>query len=180
MPKYALLVGCNYLNVKGCTLNGCIDDIVNMSAALQRMGYLQENIVMLRDDKKEPKLLPTRANILQQLQSLVEKSANAEEIWFHYSGHGSQVVDRNRDEASGMDSCICPLDFMDKGFIIDDDLFKIFSGSKCPTMILSDSCHSGTVCDLPYSIEYVRGNTYRYTRNNTATIANPKVVMISG
>jgi len=178
--KYALLVGCNYINVPGCTLNGCIDDIVNMSAAIQRMGYLPENIVMLRDDQDDPSLLPTRANILAKLRTLITKSNGAAEIWFHYSGHGSQVVDRNRDEVSGLDSCICPLDFMDQGFIIDDELFTIFAGSKCPTMILSDSCHSGTVCDLPYSVEYIRGNTYKYTRNNTTTMTNPKVVMLSG
>ena len=180
--KYALLVGCNYTNVPSCTLHGCIDDIVNMSTALAQMGYSSNNIVMLRDDSSDPALLPTKANILAQLQSLIAKSANTgtTEIWFHYSGHGTQVTDRNRDEVSGLDGCIVPMDFLDQGFIIDDDLFTIFNGSKCPTMILTDSCFSGTVCDLPYSIEYVRGNTYRYTQNNTAKMTNTKVVMISG
>ena len=89
-------------------------------------------------------------------------------------------MDRNRDEYSGLDSCIVPVDFMNTGFIIDDDILRIIRGIKCPAMILSDSCHSGTVCDLPYSIEYLYGATFRFMRNNTAVITNPKIVMLSG
>jgi len=181
MPeKYALLIGCNYINVPGCRLYGCINDIENMRDMLvANMSFKPENITMLRDDLTGD-LVPTRSAIIRELVKIVQKSANAAEVWIHYSGHGSQVVDRNRDEYSGLDSCIVPVDFMNTGFIIDDDILRIIRGIKCPAMILSDSCHSGTVCDLPYSIEYLYGATFRFMRNNTAAITNPKIVMLSG
>jgi metacaspase-1 len=181
MSKYALLIGCNYVDTPSCTLRGCIDDIQNMKSMLvSNMGFRAENITMLRDDGGVAAAVPTKKNIIKELNNIIQKSENAAEIWIHYSGHGSQVVDKNHDEASGYDSCIVPADFMDVGFIIDDDLLSIVGKSKCPTLILMDSCHSGTVCDLPYSIEYVSGTTYRFTRNNTAAISNPKIFMLSG
>jgi len=181
MPeKYALLIGCNYINVPGCRLYGCINDIENMRDMLvANMSFKPENITMLRDDLTGD-LVPTRSAIIRELMSIVQKSANAAEVWIHYSGHGSQVVDRNRDEISGRDSCIVPVDFFNTGFIIDDEILRIIRGIKCPAVILSDSCYSATVCDLPYSIEYLYGTTFRFSRNNNAAIPNPKIIMMSG
>lgn len=179
--KYALLIGCNYLKTPDSRLYGCINDIENMSNMLiTNMGFKSQNITMLRDDISDNNMIPTKDVILRELNNIIQKSAIASEIWIHYSGHGSQVVDRNHDEVSGYDSCIVPVDYISAGFIIDDDLLKIIGKSKCPTMILSDSCHSGTVCDLPYSIEYLYGSTFRYTRNNTVAISNPNIIMFSG
>lgn len=182
MPeKYALLIGCNYLQTPESQLYGCINDIQNMSKMLiTNMGFKLQNITMLRDDISNNNMIPTKNVILRELNNIIQKSATAAEIWIHYSGHGSQVVDQNYDETSGYDSCIVPADYPTAGFIIDDDLLKIISQSKCPTMILSDSCHSGTVCDLPYSIEYLNGSTFKYTKNNIAAILNPNIVMFSG
>lgn len=183
MPeKYALLIGCNYINVPDCRLYGCINDIENMRDMLvANMKFKTENITMLRDDDAAAVgMVPTKAVIIRELVNIINKSSNASEIWIHYSGHGSQVVDRNRDEQSGYDSCIVPVDFATAGFIVDDDIFGLIRHIKCPAMILSDSCHSGTVCDLPYSIEYLYGSTFKFTRNNTAFIGNPKIIMMSG
>lgn len=179
--KYALLIGCNYVDTSSCTLQGCIDDIQNMERMLvSNLGFLQENITLLHDDVRGGALKPTKANILTELKRILQKSSKAAEIWIQYSGHGTQVVDKNRDEVSGYDSCIVPVDFASAGVILDDELFQILGKSKCPTMVLTDSCYSGTVCDLPYSIEYIRGNAFRFTRNNPATIPNPNIVMMSG
>lgn len=45
---------------------------------------------------------------------------------FHYSGHGSQIRDRDGDELNdNMDELICPYDIgWDDTFITDDDLNK--------------------------------------------------------
>ena len=178
--KYALLIGCNYKNIPDCRLYGCINDIKNMQNMLvSNIKFKPENITMIHDELTGD-MVPTRSTILRELTNIVQKSNNASEIWIHYSGHGSQVVDKNHDEKSGYDSCIVPVDFIDAGFIIDDDILNIIKGIKCPAMILSDSCHSGTVCDLPYSIEYMYGTMFRYTRNNTVVITNPKIIMMSG
>lgn len=179
--KYALLIGCNYINVPNCTLYGCINDIENMRDMLvSSMSFKPENITMLRDDIDDINMIPTRNAILRELNNIVQKSNSAAEIWIHYSGHGSQVVDKNHDEKNGYDSCIVPVDFLTEGFIIDDDILKFIQKIKCPAVILSDSCHSGTVCDLPYSIEYLYGTKFRYTKNNNVSIPNPKIIMMSG
>jgi hypothetical protein len=43
-----------------------------------------------------------------------------------------------------------------------------------------DSCFSGTVCDLPWSHEYISGSIFRRTKNNTAALSNPNIFMMSG
>ena len=181
--KRALLIGCNYAQVPGCVLQGCINDVVNMKTMLTtRMGYDPANVVVLRDDAASApaSIMPTRANILQALNALVTASSGCSEIWIHYSGHGSKIRDTNRDEVSGYDSVICPTDFQQSGFIVDDLLLTYLAKVKCPCVILMDSCFSGTVCDLPWSHEYISGATFRRTKNHNTVLANPNIFMISG
>ena len=60
-----------------------------------------------------------------------------------YSGHGGQVPDVNGDEADKKDETWCLYD----GQLIDDELYfelsKFAAGVRI--LVLSDSCHSGTV-----------------------------------
>ena len=94
LPKKAVLVGINYSSIPGITLRGCINDVINMSHTLtDAFDYDMNNITILRDDIQNANLSPTRNNILSQLVNLVNQSANLSEIWFHYSGHGSQIRD---------------------------------------------------------------------------------------
>jgi hypothetical protein len=176
--KKALLIGCNYNNSPS-QLYGCIDDVINMRNVLVDVyAYDPANIILLRDDYPNNK--PTRANITSALNAIIKDSANCEEIWIHYSGHGSQVKDTNGDEASGNDSVIVPLDYLTAGFIVDDDLYTIISKSKCRTILLFDSCNSGTVVDLPWSINYSSQTTYSRTQNNKYVFSNPNIFMMSG
>jgi hypothetical protein len=176
--KKALLIGINYIK-SNVQLNGCIDDIVNMNAVLQNR-YYYDQITMLRDDTTNPSILPTRKNILNSLTNLISESANCSEIWIHYSGHGSIVRDYNGDEASGYDSVIVPVDFMNAGYIVDDDLYNIIKNSKCKTMILMDSCNSGSVIDLPWSYTIVTPYTFMTTKNNKYSLTNQNIFMFSG
>jgi len=120
LQKKALLVGINYTSIPGITLKGCINDVVNMSHLLvDAFDYESANITVLRDDNNNKSLYPTRNNILNYLNNLVNQSGNLSEIWFHYSGHGSQVRDLNGDEADGLDEIIVPVDYRNNGFITD-------------------------------------------------------------
>lgn len=60
-----------------------------------------------------------------------------------YSGHGSQVRDQDGDEGDGMDETWCLYD----GELVDDDLCRLSAlfppGAR--VLVVSDSCHSGTV-----------------------------------
>lgn len=64
-----------------------------------------------------------------------------------FSGHGTFVPDQDGDEADGSDEAICPHDVVAGGPITDDELFELYSvrsyGSRL--IVISDSCHSGTV-----------------------------------
>ncbi len=184
--KRAILIGSNYQATPSAKLQGCIHDILNVSYTLvDAYGYKPENITMLRDDVNTA--LPTRANILTTLRNAMAASASYSELWIHYSGHGTQVKDKNGDESGtgivggdGMDEAIVPSDFMTAGFITDDEIYAILNTSKCPTLVFFDSCHSGSACDLPYSINYVNGAFQKSVSSRNTNMTNSQVIMMSG
>lgn len=194
--KKALLIGINYYNSPQNRLNGCINDVKNMKAALMaKFGYKESNIKMLTDDTtiSDENHQPTTRNILKFLTELIADSANCDEIWIHYSGHGSRVRDMNGDEprdASGqaLDSIIVPVD-IDQGpnnFITDDQLYSIIRKTACKgnTFTFWDSCNSGTVCDLPWTFDYMY-DTQRFARSLIPTRVasmgqNVNIISMSG
>jgi hypothetical protein len=181
MVKKALLIGINYYNTPA-KLNGCIEDIKNTKDILvEKYGYTDNNIVMLRDDTADkPETMPTKQNMLKALNDIVAASANCEEIWIHYSGHGSQIRDKNGNEADGLDEVIVPMDYTSAGFIVDDAIFNIVKNIKCRALVLFDSCHSGTVCDLQWSFQYAGGNMFKRILNKATEIPNKNIFMFSG
>ena len=90
----------------------------------------------------------TRANVLGGMRSAA-KSLKAGDLFFlTYSGHGGQVPDVNGDEPDRQDETWCLYD----GQLIDDELYFELSrfGAGVRILVLSDSCHSGSVTrDLP-------------------------------
>jgi len=176
--KKALLIGINY-SALSCKLHGCINDIVNMrSMLIDAYAYAPANIIMLRDD--DPRNMPTRANILSALAYLASQSGSLSEIVIHYSGHGSQVRDVNGDEIDKLDEVVVPCDFPTAGFITDDVLFGLLQSFRCRTLLFFDSCNSGSVCDLQYTIQYVNGSFVRQTLSNKAIASNPNIILMSG
>lgn len=108
---------------------------------------------MLTDDTTERRHLPTRQNMIDAMKWLVRSAKPHDSLFFHYSGHGGQLEDRDGDEVDGFDEVIFPLDFQEAGQIVDDDLHEIMVSrlpTGCRLTALFDSCHSGTVLDLPY------------------------------
>ncbi|KAF9507138.1 hypothetical protein BS47DRAFT_341716 [Hydnum rufescens UP504] len=108
---------------------------------------------MLTDDSSHPAQIPTRANIIRAMQWLVRDAHPDDSLFFHYSGHGGQAKDEDGDEEDGYDETIFPVDFQTSGQIVDDELF--FTMVKplpagCRLTSIFDSCHSGSVLDLPY------------------------------
>ena len=153
-----LLVGINYRGTSN-ELGGCINDVMSVKNLITST-YPEAKLELLTDDTNDK---PTRDNILQKLTKLVDDSVAGDTLIFHYSGHGSQVKDIHGDEEDGYDETICPIDFMSprvityKGVeynvdsqIVDDEineiLLKVPRGAKL--LMLSDSCHSGTIGDL--------------------------------
>jgi len=173
--KRALLIGINYTG-SSCQLNGCINDVKNIKNLLLANGYQESNMTILTDDN--PLMMPTRANILREFERIA--TIPATEIFVHYSGHGSNVRDQNNDEVSGFDSVIVPYDFLTADVILDDVLFQIVSKIGCKATMLFDSCNSGSVCDLPYSLSYSNERIFQSTTKRVARMKNPSIYMISG
>ncbi len=143
MGQKALLVGINKYKIPGADLNGCINDVTNVrDILLKYFGFTTQQIRVIVDERA------TKANIVSRLQWLVNKAKAGDKILFHFSGHGSQVVDRDGDELKdNMDEILCPHDMdWDGNFIVDDELEKIFRviPKGVNLEVLLDCCHSGT------------------------------------
>jgi hypothetical protein len=69
------------------------------------------------------------------------------------TGHGGQTDDLDGDEQDGIDEVIYPVDYEEEGHIVDDDLHRMIVAPLPAGVRLTaifDSCHSGSVLDLPY------------------------------
>ena len=144
MAKKALLVGINYPGTSN-ELRGCVNDVNAVKTVLQNI-YKFDNITMLTDNEA------TTANMLSELETLVANPAPGDVLYFHYSGHGSQMYDNWDDdyEPDGLDEIICPVDLdWNTKVIRDDDLKRIFD--KVPNgvslTVTLDCCNSGGALD---------------------------------
>jgi len=151
MVKKALLIGINYINTEDA-LDGCINDINNINSFLQDYcDYKNENIHILTEKSDT---LPTKSNIIQNINWLITNNLKGDTLIFYYSGHGSNRKDKNKDESDKKDEEIIPLDYDTSGEIDDDWLYKNFA-SKIPENInlwcFFDCCNSGTMLDLVYN-----------------------------
>ncbi|MCJ7636533.1 MAG: caspase family protein [Nitrososphaeraceae archaeon] len=182
--KKCLLIGINY-NGSGSQLNGCINDSENLKLMLINSGYFKENEITMLNDNLNDNLFPTKANLLAQFNEIV-KFANENKdkqvrLFVSYSGHGTSVVDKNGDEDDGMDEALCPVDYVNSGFIVDDDIRSNFINllpENAKLVMLVDACHSATMLDLKYSYLVNAKNTYLVHDKNAATLCD--VVSISG
>jgi hypothetical protein len=89
----------------------------------------------------------TTAAIRAGLGRLVAGAKPGDLLVFHYSGHGSQVPDRDGDEtADGLDEILCPYDLDWRHPIKDDDLYAVVRAlpEGVTLAVVLDCCHSGT------------------------------------
>ena len=97
MNKSALLIGINYKKTR-YELRGCINDINNIRELLiNKYKYNKNNIKSLSE---EHNITPTKQNIINEIKNSINfiKKNNIEEFWFHFSGHGHYIYDKNNDE----------------------------------------------------------------------------------
>lgn len=151
--RKALIIGINYFGSKN-ELRGCINDAHNIFNFLTtRYGYSADDIVILTDDQQNMVSVPTKANMIRAMRWLVKDAQPNDSLFFHYSGHGGLTKDLDGDEESGYDSVIYPVDFEVNGHIVDDEMHEIMVRPLSQGVRLTalfDSCHSGSVLDLPY------------------------------
>jgi len=153
--KKALFIGINYTGTSA-ELKGCINDVKNVSALVcQRYNF--QNCLYLTDEQTDPNKKPTYNNIIEGMKWLVQGAKSGDSLFFHYSGHGGTARDNSdTDETDGFDETILPLDYQSAGQIVDDVIYENLVQplpQGCRLTAVFDSCHSGTVLDLPYTYQ---------------------------
>lgn len=171
--KKALLIGINYVGTHN-ELYGCINDALALKDRISTKGFT--NITIITDSTLKK---PTRANILEEFKNLLINCESGDFLFFSYSGHGSNTVDRNNDESDGRDEIIITSDMQS---IIDDE-FKLIIQTHLKNNVtlfaLFDSCFSGSMLDLKY--QYLDSLNYdKYTENSKTLETQGNVIMISG
>jgi hypothetical protein len=138
-------------------------------------------------DNQKAHRKPTYSNILEGVRWLNANCKAGDHLFFYYSGHGGSVNDHTGDELDKKDETLVPLDHRKAGQITDDllraTLIKPLKAGVKLTAIF-DSCHSGTVLDLPYVYhpKVAKNNrvTFKTVYDNKLAGSPADVLMISG
>lgn len=137
----ALLVGIN--SYPGAPLAGCVNDVTDMAAFLTaKCGFSADSVRLLTDERA------TTEGILEHLNWLLGGLAAGDRAMFHYSGHGTQVAQRDGSgSVDRLDDAICPVDFdwTEAHMILGKQFKQLFSSvpQGVEFVWVSDSCHSG-------------------------------------
>jgi hypothetical protein len=115
-------------------LAACERDAIDM-AALAKSQKMKPTVLLTR--------AATRAKSITAIRSAAKALKKGDLFFLTYSGHGGQVRDVTGEEPDKRDETWCLFD----GQLIDDELYfelaRFASGVRI--LVLSDSCHSGTV-----------------------------------
>ena len=115
-------------------LSGCEHDAGTMSAIAQAEGFRTRQLL-------SPQATSTR--ILDEIAAVARALAAGGTFLLTYAGHGGQVPSAGGDEADGQDETWVAYDRQ----VRDEELDRAFSAfrSGVDVVVVSDSCHSGTV-----------------------------------
>ena len=147
MAKRAVLIGINRYQVPGADLRGCVNDVRNLQKALVELyGFSTRDVVTLLDAQA------TKRNMQAAIRQLVASGRKGDVLVLHYSGHGSNVPDKDGDEADHRDEILCPHDLDWKAPLTDDWLRTTFDRLRKGVNLTAifDCCHSGTATRLLY------------------------------
>lgn len=146
---FVLIIALDYkktANPLTCSIDG-----KNMERLLSQCGIPSENITALYDDQNDC----TKEGAIRAIQEVGGKCGEGDFFLFYYSGHGTNLRDVNGDETDGKDEAFCFVDErgqVSQSSCMTDDLFaEIYTASvdaSVQSLILTDCCHSGTICDF--------------------------------
>ena len=134
--RRALCIGINIYPT--APLFGCVADAELWARTLGELGFGEPTV--LRDEEAQ------RERILTEIERLFVSSRSGDVIVLQYAGHGTQLNDLDGDETDALDEAICPVDFDEGAYIIDDDFAEVFG--RLPDGVsltcFFDCWHSGT------------------------------------
>ena len=123
-------------------LSGCINDATDMQSIADSLGY---SSTRLTDSEA------TSYRVISEIGSAADELESGDILFLSYSGHGGQVDDVNGEEDDSLDETWCLYDRQ----LVDDELFCLWSrfNPGVRVVVLSDSCHSGTVLRMLKTVE---------------------------
>jgi len=155
-------IGLNSVDPKGYggwsgPLIACENDARDMAKIAAARGF-KAKVLLTKD--------ATSAAVTTFLKNAAKTLKKGDELFISYSGHGGQVPDLNGDEKGAVNSD----DNVDETWclydrqLVDDELWGIWSlfAAGVRIVMLSDSCHSGTVAK---DIAVLRGGPQIPIRN---------------
>lgn len=132
-----------------------LTDMQLVRSALLERGVPNENIYVLDSGA-------TRLAIVNAVENvLIPSLKKGDVVIFHFSGHGYQIPDNNKDELDGLDEALVPINAKNDGgrrkdlsfyenYLRDDELNKLLErirlalGPSGDLFVSIDACHSGT------------------------------------
>ena len=161
--RHALLIGVSDYTSSGAPhlsdLPGAANDLTLIAAVLQsRLGFAPENITVLRDNEA------THARIEQAFQALAEQVQPGDQVYIHFSGHGSYLPDTQGHKPKGLHQTWVSYGAravqegapeIDRFDILDDQLNQWLEpiDRKAGELIyVSDSCHAATNTRSPQAL----------------------------
>lgn len=154
----AVLVGCD----PGTTLGGSVErDLENVAQYLIRscgarpadISVLANEGASLRSSSLTGVKVDKSKNWKQVVRAARSACAPNDTFVFMLSGHGMQTRDTSGDEKDGLDEYVQ----IEKGLVVKDDELRAElvdrSFSPVKLVLISDTCHSGTMFDLPFMLD---------------------------
>jgi hypothetical protein len=146
MTKYALLIGITYFNTES-KIYGSVNDVIMMKKFLIEVkGYNDDKIVVLRDDDDKYNQ-PTKDNIVNELNNLIQQSnEGATELFLYISGYSNLSTEEDGN-------CIYCSDLT----YIDNNDFRFMLSNlnqKIPLFGIFDCLNLNNNFDLPYHLSY--------------------------
>jgi hypothetical protein len=120
------------------TLRACENDARDLAELASTVGFEVRGPLLTAE--------ATSTAVIEQVQDIAHELSAGDIFLFTYSGHGGQVANTNPDddpEDDKLDETWCLYDRE----LLDDELFALFAefAAGVRIVVLSDSCHSGTV-----------------------------------
>jgi hypothetical protein len=117
-------------------LSGCINDANDMQDLARSKGFLTRRLL---DGEA------TSAAVVSAIEQAAERLQSGDIFWISYSGHGSQIPDPIPDPSETDERSETWV--LSNRQLIDNELFALWGRFRrgVRILIISDSCHSGTV-----------------------------------
>lgn len=143
-------------------LFGCINDANSMKAIADSLNYTS---MILMDSQANS------SRVIQEIASAAQALQTGDIYLITYSGHGGQVHDSNSDEEDAMDETWVLWDRE----VIDDELASLWSQFQpgVRILVISDSCHSGTVAKTMFAEDIKVAREHRRAREGRPIDSRP-------